>query len=276
MPRSFAADLGPQAFGTAKAAEARTVRKYDFQLEPISKLPEEDNEASKLNKTQKVLGVKFPSNEDATLPLYPSEEALDQPASLVSSQAPPILGSHFSVGSVSLDHVEVEAELNQTHFVVVGSVRADRQRQSVTIDYRHDFQAFSAPSRPDLSSTSFGHRKCRVDKAFLLVQPTAVPQLVGDIRQNVPQRLVTAPRLKTPMHCLVVRIALRKHVPLRPRVEDPEGCLQHATRRDRLTAGTVISNVLFRKTIPDAIPLLVRQAIHPFVIADRHPSAILR
>src|SRR5262245_61849665 len=60
-------------------------------LEPISKLPEGDNEASKLNKTQKVLGVKFPSNEDATLPLYPSEEALDQPASLVSSQAPPIL-----------------------------------------------------------------------------------------------------------------------------------------------------------------------------------------
>ena len=93
-------------------------------LEPISKLPEEDDEASKLNKTQKVLGVKFPSNEDATLPLYPSEEALDQPASLVS--------------------------------------------------------AFSAPSRPDLSSTSFGHSKGRVDKAFLLVQPTAVPQLVGD------------------------------------------------------------------------------------------------
>ena len=75
-------------------------------LEPISKLPEEDDEASKLNKTQKVLGVKFPSNEDTTLPLYPSEEALDQPASLVSSQAPPILGSHFSVGSVRRDHLD--------------------------------------------------------------------------------------------------------------------------------------------------------------------------
>jgi hypothetical protein len=34
--------------------------------------------------------------------------------------------------------------------------------------------------------------------------------------------------------------------------------------------------VLFRKTIPDAIPLLVRQPNHPFVIADRHLSAILR
>src|SRR5262245_9243007 len=73
-------------------------------LEPTSKLPEENNEASKLNKAQKVLGVKFP--EDATLPLYPSEEALDQPASLVSSQPPPILGSHFSVGSVRRDHLD--------------------------------------------------------------------------------------------------------------------------------------------------------------------------
>src|SRR5262245_21475963 len=90
----------PSCNGVIEAFEvART-------LEPISKLPEEDNEASKLNKTQKVLGVKFPSNEDATLPLYPSEEALDQPASLVSSQAPPILGSHFSVGSVRRDHLD--------------------------------------------------------------------------------------------------------------------------------------------------------------------------
>ena len=30
------------------------------------------------------------------------------------------------------------------------------------------------------------------------------------------------------------------------------------------------------KTIPAAIPLLVRQPNHPFLIADRHPSAILR
>jgi hypothetical protein len=31
---------------------------------------------------------------------------------------------------LGLDHVEVESELNQTHFVVVGRMRADRERQA--------------------------------------------------------------------------------------------------------------------------------------------------
>ena len=35
--------------------------------------------------TEKVVGVVFPADEDATLPLYPGEEALDQPASHVTT-----------------------------------------------------------------------------------------------------------------------------------------------------------------------------------------------
>jgi hypothetical protein len=38
-----------------------------------------------------------------------------------------------------LDHVEVEAQLHQGDFMVVRSMCADRQRQPVTIDNRHDF-----------------------------------------------------------------------------------------------------------------------------------------
>ena len=50
-------------------------------LEPISKSPEEDNEASELYEAEEVLGVVFPTDEDATLPLNPSKEALHEPAS---------------------------------------------------------------------------------------------------------------------------------------------------------------------------------------------------
>ena len=46
-------------------------------LEPISKSSEEDNEAGELDKTEEVLSVILPADEDATLPLYPGEEALD-------------------------------------------------------------------------------------------------------------------------------------------------------------------------------------------------------
>src|SRR6516165_704616 len=52
-----------------------------FGLEPISKSPEEDNEASELYEAEEVLGVVFPTDEDASLPLNPSKEALHEPAS---------------------------------------------------------------------------------------------------------------------------------------------------------------------------------------------------
>ena len=54
-------------------------------LEPISKSPEEDDEAGELDKTEEVLCVELPADEDATLPLYPGEEALDEPASHIAA-----------------------------------------------------------------------------------------------------------------------------------------------------------------------------------------------
>ena len=43
-------------------------------LEPISKSPEEDNEAGELNKAQEVLGVVLPADENSALPLDPGEK----------------------------------------------------------------------------------------------------------------------------------------------------------------------------------------------------------
>ena len=42
-------------------------------LEPISKSPEEDNEAGELNKAQEILGMVLPADEDSALPLDPGE-----------------------------------------------------------------------------------------------------------------------------------------------------------------------------------------------------------
>jgi hypothetical protein len=54
-------------------------------VEPISKSSEEDNEASELDKAEEVLSVVLPADKDATLPLYPGEEALDEPAPHVTA-----------------------------------------------------------------------------------------------------------------------------------------------------------------------------------------------
>ena len=44
-------------------------------LEPISKSPEEDDEASELDEAEEVLRVIFPAHKYAALPLDPGEEA---------------------------------------------------------------------------------------------------------------------------------------------------------------------------------------------------------
>jgi hypothetical protein len=49
----------------------------------ISKSFEQDNKAGELDETEEVLGMILPTDEDATLPLYPGEEALE-PASAAS------------------------------------------------------------------------------------------------------------------------------------------------------------------------------------------------
>src|SRR5512139_2001562 len=76
-------------------------------LEPISKSPEEDNEAGELNEAKEVLWMIFPSDEDAALPLDPGEEAFDQPAPQEASQAAPVLRRRFrSVRAVRRDHLD--------------------------------------------------------------------------------------------------------------------------------------------------------------------------
>ena len=65
-----------------KPNRARCTREV---IEPISKSSEEDNEAGELDKAEEVLSVVLPADEDATLPLYPGEEALDEPAPLVTA-----------------------------------------------------------------------------------------------------------------------------------------------------------------------------------------------
>ena len=60
------------ASGLIKDAVYPTIEKLHqlafWCLEPISKSPEEDNEASELYEAEEVLGVVFPTDEDATLP----------------------------------------------------------------------------------------------------------------------------------------------------------------------------------------------------------------
>src|SRR5262249_49972050 len=93
-------------------------------LEPISKSAEEDNEASELYEAEEVLGVVFPTDEDAALPLNPSKEALHEPASHIAAQPSPILrGRLASVAAMRRDHLDaVLAQLLIEWIAIVGAI----------------------------------------------------------------------------------------------------------------------------------------------------------
>src|SRR5215468_653746 len=74
---------------------------------------------------------------------------------------------------LGFDHVEVETQLHQTHFVMVRRVRADRERQSMAIHNRHDFHAFSALRSSDFQPAS------RSSTVRWLTEPVpAVPMVI--------------------------------------------------------------------------------------------------
>jgi hypothetical protein len=60
-----------------------------------------------LHEAKEVLRIEFPADKNATLPLYPGEEAFDQPAPGISPKPASILRDLLTaIGSVRRDHLD--------------------------------------------------------------------------------------------------------------------------------------------------------------------------
>src|SRR5262250_241562 len=119
-------------------------------------------------------------------------------------------------------------------------MRADRERQSMTIHDCHDFHAFSALRRSNLRPATLRHHERRIDEAFRFIQRTFVAKLVGYIHQLSPKNFTAAPGLKAPMNGFVVGIVWRQHVPRRAGVDYPQYSFENTSGRDRLASRTSI------------------------------------
>ena len=111
----------------------------------------------------------------------------------------------------------------------------------------------------NLVATAFGRDKGGVNEAFRLIERPFLPKRIGKIYEHIPQDFTATPVLETSMHSFVVRIALRQHVPLRTRVQNPQDGFKHRARRNRFPSGAAFWNMFFRKMIPDAFPLVIAQ-----------------
>lgn len=75
-----------------KVTGRRPIDSGERLLEPISKLPQEDADASEPNETEKVDRVSLPAIREPAIAEQPREQALDLPAPHVATQHPAILG----------------------------------------------------------------------------------------------------------------------------------------------------------------------------------------
>lgn len=259
--------------------------------EPFLELPEQDTDASELDKAEKVGRVILPSNLEKTLQLQPREELFNQPASLIATQATSVMGEavrtaitamrrnhldpvfrQLSVRHVTVvrlgtdqvlrlrfDHVELEAQLHQRYVVVICCMCADRQRQTVLIENSHNCHILTASRRTNLGAAAFRAREPGVDKAFLFVAPSYFTQRVRQVRQDVSQHFPLAPLLELAMHRFVVWIGPRQHVPLRAGIQNPKNCFENFARGDRLATGPAFDNMLLRTIFPNPFSLLAAQ-----------------
>src|SRR6202166_4820025 len=154
-------------------------------------MPQEDHSARKLNHPEEILWVVLPTNDDATVIMEPSKQALDFPATTVAPQHAAILCCGAgSLSGVRGDHLHTEtlADLRIQWIAVVGAVtdqplgsfgeeasldggfdesgfmrrsagHVHGERKTMAVCDRHDFAAFAAFCRADTTAPFFAPLK---------------------------------------------------------------------------------------------------------------------
>src|SRR5690349_13927801 len=146
--------------------------------------------------------------------------------------------------------------------MMISRISTDRERQTVAIHNRHNFHAFAASRRANFLSATLRRCEARINKALRFVDFSLLAQSVGEIGKHLAQRFLGTPLLEAPMHGLVVRVALRKHVPLRASVEDPQHCFQDSAGWNGLAPRATVRNIFLRKMFANPLPLLIAQFQH--------------
>src|SRR5271154_270569 len=162
-------------------------------------MPQEDYSACQLNHPEEILWVVLPANDDATVIMEPSKQALDFPATTVAPQHASILcGCSGSPRVVRRDHLHTEtlANLSIQWIAVVGAVtdqplgsfgeeasldgefdelcfmrrsagHVHGERKTMAVCDGHDFAAFAAFCRADTRAPFFAELKLASMKASL-------------------------------------------------------------------------------------------------------------
>jgi hypothetical protein len=167
-------------------------------LERISKMPQEDDGGRQLDHPEEVVGVPFPSGDDAPKVMKPREEPLYFPTPPATSKRPAVLRTVLTIGAVrrdqfdavgggemSIERVAVvpfvadqscweladesrrERRVDEGDFMRRSAGHVDGDRKTMAVANRHDFAALTAASRADGGAPFFAELKLASMKASL-------------------------------------------------------------------------------------------------------------
>src|ERR1700722_11284771 len=186
-------------------------------------MPQEDHSACKLNHPEEILWVVLPANDDATIIVEPSKQALDFPAATVAAQHAAVLcDGSAAVPAVRRDQLHPELfahpliqRIAVVRFIADQSLRCFAQesplergfdergfirrsadhvhgdRKTMAVCDCHDFAAFAAFCRADTRAPFFAELKLASMKASLrssLPRSRKSSARVCSKRSNSPER----------------------------------------------------------------------------------------
>jgi len=163
---------------------------------------------------------------------------------------------------LSLQHIEVETELDQGDFMMIRGMGTHGEGQAMAIHNREDLHAFAAFGQPHGLPAALGRGKRGIDEALAFINRSFVPQRIGQLRQDLAQHLALAPLLEPAMDRFVVGIALGQQMPLRAGVQNPEHRVQDLASGHQFAAWACVRNVFLGELVPNPVPLVITQPQH--------------
>jgi hypothetical protein len=169
--------------------------------------------------------------------------------------------------------------VDERDFVGGGAIYVYGDWSTMTVDYRHDFRAFSALCLSHACSALLGRRENAVNERFPQVKVAFVVERFGEDMEHVFQNSAPNPPLKAPMAGPMRRIAIWQVRPCCACPQDPQDSVEHSAVLFPRAPTTVLAARRHGQEGSNDFPLIVSQVTrtrscvgHPVRMA---PVAIL-
>jgi|GEM_PF-1745458 len=202
----------------------------------------------------------LPSRQNAAVLVEPGEQPLDLPATLVSTQHPPVLGClAFAIASMRCDQFDaigseprieritvvgtipdkslwqsngdsrIDGSVDKGDFMWACRIRVHGDWKTCSVRNCHELRTFAALGLSNFEPPLFRHHERAVDEAFGQIDLAAQFQISGQRRERLLQRAILDPAREAAEAGRIRRIPVRHVGPRSAGTQHPEDAIHDGT-----------------------------------------------